>query len=184
MLKFYGRYWWSFFLRGILAILFGLAAIFLPGVTLELLALLLAAFLVADGIFSLMVSFRGRHEVRQWWLLLLEGLAGIIIGLMAFAWPGLTVLAVILIVGVWAVVTGILEIAAAVKLRHEIRDEWLLGLGGAVSILFGIILLVSPGAGAVVLALLIGAYALIFGISMIFLGLKLRRYRTSTVSIE
>lgn len=176
MLNLYGKYWWSFFIRGIIAVLFGLAALVLPGITLEILAILLAAFLVADGLLLLIVSFRSKASGPQWWLLLLEGLAGIVIGVPAFAWPGLTVLAVILIVGFWALLTGILEIAAAIKLRHEVRDEWMLGLGGIISVLFGIILFVNPGLGAVVLALLIGAYALIFGLSLIFLGLKLRRH--------
>jgi uncharacterized membrane protein HdeD (DUF308 family) len=179
MLKSYGKFWWSFFLRGIIAVLFGLTAILMPGITLEILALLLAAFLIADGIISLVVSFRSRTEDVQWWLLLLEGLAGIIIGILAFARPGLTILAVILIVGFWAILTGMLEIAAAVKLRHEIKGEGLLGLGGIISILFGIILLVNPGAGAVVMTLLIGGYALIFGIFLILLGLKLRKHNVT-----
>jgi uncharacterized membrane protein HdeD (DUF308 family) len=176
MITFYGRFWWSFFFRGIIATLFGLAAIILPGITLELLALLLAVFLITDGVFSFLASLGGRGTDPQWWLLLLEGLAGIFIGILAIARPGLTVLAVMLIIAFWALLTGFLEIMAAIRLRHDIQGEWMLGLAGILSILFGIILLSNPGAGAVILVWLVGIYALIFGISMILLGLKLRKF--------
>lgn len=176
MLQLYKRYWWSFLIRGIIAVLFGLAAIILPRITLDILAILVAAFLIADGIISLIASLSGKALDTRWWLLFLEGLAGIIIGIFAFTWPGMTILAIILIIGFWAVLTGVLEIAAAIKLRHEITNEWLLGSGGALSILFGIILFIRPGLGAVAMVWLIGAYALIFGFAMILLGLKLRKH--------
>ena len=176
MVTLYGRFWWSFFIRGIIATLFGLAAIVLPGVTLELLAILLAAFLIADGVFSFMASMGGKGTDPQWWLLLAEGLAGILIGILAIIWPGITVMAVIVIIAFWALLTGLLEIIAAVRLRHEIKGEWMLGLAGIISILFGIVLFANPGAGAVVLIWLVGIYAIVFGISMILLGLKLRQH--------
>lgn len=177
MIRLYGKYWWSFFVRGVVAILLGLAAIFMPGITLELLAVLLAAFFLADGVFSLAASVGGKKLDSRWWLLLLEGLAGIIIGIITIVWPALTVVVLVLFVGFWALVTGILEIAAAIKLRHEIRGEWLLALSGIISILFSLILFVNPGAGAVALVWIIGAYAFFFGISLVLLGLKLRKHQ-------
>lgn len=177
MIRLYGKYWWSFFVRGVIAIMLGLAAIMLPGITLELLAILLAAFFIADGVFSLAASIGGKKLDSRWWLLLLEGLAGILIGVFTIIWPALTVLILVIFVGFWALLTGILEITAAVKLRHEIQGEWLLALSGIISILFGLIMFVSPGAGAVALVWIIGAYALFFGISLILLGLKLRKHQ-------
>lgn len=171
----YGKYWWSFLIRGILATLFGVVAIVIPGLTLEALAMLLAAFLVVDGVLSFIASFRGRHLGPRWGFLLFEGLVGVALGLFTFVWPGVTVLAIILIIGFWALITGIFEILAAVKLRAEIEGEWLLGLGGILSILFSIILFTNPGVGAVALVWIIGVYAVLFGISMIFLGIRLRK---------
>jgi len=171
----YGKYWWSFLIRGVLATLFGIIAIVVPGLTLEALTLLLAAFLVADGILSFIASFRGRHLGPRWGFLLFEGLVGVALGLFTFVWPGATVLAIVLIIGFWALITGIFEILAAVKLRAEIEGEWLLGLGGILSILFSIILFTNPGVGAVALVWIIGVYAVLFGISMIFLGIRLRK---------
>lgn len=177
MIRLYGKYWWSFFVRGVIAIVLGLAAILLPGITLELLAVLLAAFFLADGVFSLAASVGGKNLDSRWWLLLLEGLAGIVIGIITIIWPALTVVVLVLFVGFWALVTGILEITAAIKLRHDIRGEWLLALSGVISILFSLILFANPGAGAVALVWIIGAYALFFGISLVLLGLKLRKHQ-------
>lgn len=117
MLLLHGKHWWSFFIRGIVATLFGAVAIVLPGMTLEILAMLLAVFLVVDGLLSFIASRQGRRTKSSWGLLLLEGVVGITLGLFAFIWPGVTVLAIVLIIGVWAVLTGILEIIAGVKLH-------------------------------------------------------------------
>jgi uncharacterized membrane protein HdeD (DUF308 family) len=184
MLKLYRTYWWSFLIRGILATLFGFAAFFLPGLTLRALAILLAAFLIMDGVFSLLISIRGRSLDSRWWLLLLEGLAGIVIGIVTVIWPGLTILAIMYILGAWALITGILEIMAAIRLRDEIEGEWLLGLSGVLSILFSLILFFAPGVGAIALIWLIGAYAVFFGVSMIFLGFKLRGHNLYLNKIE
>jgi uncharacterized membrane protein HdeD (DUF308 family) len=177
MFLIYGMYWWSFLVRGILATLFGLAAIFLPGITLEVMAILLGCFLVIDGLVSSIVSMHGRGRGLKGGPLLLEGLIGIAVGIFTFIWPGITVLVVVLIIGFWAMVTGVLEIIAAVTLRNEIEGEWLLGLCGVISILFSVILLVNPGVGAVAIIWMIGVYALLFGIAMIFLGLRLRKHK-------
>ncbi|MCB2215569.1 MAG: HdeD family acid-resistance protein [Desulfobulbaceae bacterium] len=176
MLKLYGTYWWAFVARGILAVLFGIAALLLPGITLHVLALLFAAFLIVDGIFSLAASVWGKSLDQRWWLLLLEGLMGIGIGAVALAWPGLTVLAIILFIGFWALFTGMLELTAAFSLRGETAAQWLLGLSGIISILFSLILFSSPEAGVVVMAWLIGLYAILFGMVLIVLGFRLRRH--------
>jgi uncharacterized membrane protein HdeD (DUF308 family) len=176
MFRIYGKYWWLFLFRGVLATIFGLVALFLPGITLKVMTVLLGAFLVVDGLTSFFVSVRSRGKGLHGGALLLEGLAGIIVGVLTFIWPGITVLALVLIVGFWAMVTGVLEIIAAVALRHEIEGEWLLGLSGIVSILFSAILFVQPGVGAVAIVWMIGVYALFFGLAMVFLGLRLRKH--------
>ena len=162
--------------RGILATIFGLVAIFMPGITLEILTVLLGAFLVVDGLTSFLVSVRGRGKGFQGGALLFEGLAGIIVGVLTFFWPGITVVALILMVAFWAMITGVLELIAAVALRHEIEGEWFLGLSGIVSILFSVILFVQPGTSAVAIVWMIGVYALVFGLALVFLGLRLRKH--------
>jgi len=176
MLRIYGKYWWSFLVRGIMATLFGVVAIVLPGVTMEILAVLLAAFLIVDGLFSFIASFQVRRMQISWGPLLFEGVAGMALGLFTFIWPGLTVLAIVLVIGLWAMLTGVLEIIAGVKLRNEIQGEWLLVSSGVLSLLFSVILLTSPGVGAVAIAWMIGVYALVFGVSLIFLGIRLRKH--------
>lgn len=179
MLKFYGAYWWSFFFRGLLAVAFGLIVIMLPGPTLAAIAVLVAAFLFADGAFSLFTALKGRRLHSPWGLLLLEGIAGIAVGTLTIFWPGMTLLAIIYFIGAWALATGILEIVAAIRLRHEIEGEWLLGLGGILSVLFGLILFFNPGVGAIALVWMIGGYALVFGFSLLFLGFRLKTHHGS-----
>lgn len=184
MLKLYGTYWWSFFFRGLLAIIFGLIAVFMPVLTMGAIAILVAAFLFMDGVFALYAALRGRLLATRWWLLLLEGVAGVAIGTITVFWPGLTLLAIVYFIGAWALVTGVLEIAAAIRLRHEMEGEWLLGLGGLLSILFGLILFFSPGVGALALIWLIGIYALFYGVSLIVLGIRLRKRHGSGQQTE
>lgn len=111
---------------------------------------------------------------RYWWVLLSEGILGIVLGVLTLVWPGITALVLLVFIAVWAVLTGIMEIAAAIQLRQEIQGEWLLALGGALSILWGIILFVRPGAGALAIAWLIGVFAILFGIALIALAFRVR----------
>lgn len=171
----HSRIWWSFFFRGVIAILFGLTALLLPTVTIEILVILVGAFFFADGVLSIIGSFASKEVETSWWVSLLEGLAGISIGILTFIWPSATLVAIILLIAIWALLTGALEIIAAIRLRKHIRGEWFLGLSGIISILFGSILLARPGVGAVALVWIIGAYAIFFGILMIFLGFKLKK---------
>jgi uncharacterized membrane protein HdeD (DUF308 family) len=165
------RHWWAFALRGIAALIFGVLAFVWPGVTLTVLVLLWGAFALIDGILALIAAFRVKHDHR-WWLLV-EGIVGIGAGIVTFAYPGLTALVLLYIIAVWALITGVLEIVAAVRLRKVIENEWWLVLTGIASVLFGIVLLAAPGAGALAVIWLIAAYAIVFGVLMIAPALRL-----------
>ena len=134
------RNWWALVLRGLFAVLFGIMALAWPGITLGALVLLYGAYALADGVFAIAAVMAGRTGGRPWWSLLVEGLVGIAVGIMTFAWPGITALVLLYLIAAWAVVTGIFEIVAAIRLREEIRGEWLLALSGILSILFGLAL--------------------------------------------
>lgn len=171
------RYWWVLAIRGVAAILFGIAAFLWPGLTLTVLVLLFGAYALVDGIFAVVGGFTARAEQERWWVLILEGIAGIALGVLTFLWPYITALVLLYFIAAWAIVTGVLEVAAAIRLRREITGEWLLGLAGVASILFGVLLVLLPGPGALALVWLIGAYALIFGIVLVILAFRLRSLR-------
>ncbi len=168
------RNWWVLVLRGVLAVLFGLAAFFWPGLTALVLVSLFGAYALIDGIFAVVAGIQqyGKHE--RWWAVLLEGIVGILIGLLTFFWPGVTALGLLYFIAAWALVTGVFEIVAAIRLRREIEGEWLLGLSGVASVLFGLLLVIFPSAGVLSVIWIIGAYALLFGVIMIILGLRMR----------
>jgi uncharacterized membrane protein HdeD (DUF308 family) len=177
------RNWWALVLRGLFAVLFGITAFAWPGITLGALVLLYGAYSLVDGVFAVAAALVGRPRGMPWWALLLEGLAGIAVGIMTVAWPGITALVLLYLIAAWAVATGVFEIVAAIRLRKEIRGEWILALSGVLSVLFGLALVVNPGAGALAVVWLIGAYAIAFGILLIALGFRLRSYalRLSTI---
>ena len=169
------RNWGWVVLRGVLAILFGLAAFFWPGITVTVLVLLFGAYAIVDGIFAIIAGVRRATEREaRWWLLILEGLVGIAAGIIAFVWPGVTALALLYIIAAWAIVTGVLEILSAIRLRQEIEGEFWLALGGLLSLIFGILLLVQPAAGILAVIWLIGVYAIVFGIALLVVGFRLR----------
>jgi uncharacterized membrane protein HdeD (DUF308 family) len=168
------RNWWALALRGILAVLFGLAAFFLPGITLTVLILLFGAFALVDGIFAIVAAVRAEGHDARWWLLLAEGVLGVLAGIVAFIWPGLTALALLYLVAAWAIVTGILKVVGAIRLRQEIEGEWALILSGVLSVIFGVLLAVMPGVGILALLWLIGAYAVVFGVLLIILAFQVR----------
>jgi uncharacterized membrane protein HdeD (DUF308 family) len=170
------RNWWALALRGLFAILFGIAAFAWPGITLGALVLLYGAYALVDGVFAIAAAVVGRTDGMPWWALVLEGVAGIAVGIMTFAWPGITALVLLYLIAAWAVVTGIFEIVAAVRLRKEIQGEWLLALSGILSVLFGFALVFNPLAGALAVVWLIGAYAIAFGTLMIALAFRLRSW--------
>jgi uncharacterized membrane protein HdeD (DUF308 family) len=167
------RGWWTFVLRGVLAIIFGIMAFAWPGPTVVVLVWLFAAWAIVDGASSLLGAFRSKQSGSRWWQVL-EGLAGIIAGVIAFLWLGLAAVALVLLIAAWAIVTGIFEIVAAVRLRREISNELWLAIGGVISILFGIVLVLNPGAGLLSLAWLIGLLVIVFGVSWVLLGWRRR----------
>jgi len=170
------RGWWLLVLRGVVAILFGVLAWLRPGVTLAALVLLFGAYSMADGVLCLWTAITGPKGHEYWWLVLLEGLVGIGIGLMTFFAPGITALALLFYIAIWAIATGTLEIAAAIRLRKEIDNEWLLLLAGLASVVFGVLLAAQPAGGALALLWLIGSYAVVFGVLLLILAFRLRRF--------
>jgi uncharacterized membrane protein HdeD (DUF308 family) len=174
MLTTLAEYWWTLVLRGAAAVIFGILAYVWPGITFTVLVLFFGAYALWDGVFALIAAFRTQAERR--WPLVLEGLVGIAAGVLTFIWPGAATLALLLIIGAWAFVTGIFEIVAAIRLREEIEGEWLLLVSGLLSVLFGIALAIWPAAGLVAVTWLIGAYSIVFGILLIVLGFRLRNW--------
>jgi uncharacterized membrane protein HdeD (DUF308 family) len=174
MLVLLSRNWWTLALRGLLAVLLGLVAFVWPQRILAALVLLFGAFTAVDGIVTVITAIVDRMEYRQWWLVLLRGLTGIVVGVIALVWPGITALALLYLIAAWALVAGILEIFVGVRLRREMDGEWLLILNGFVSLLFGLALVLWPGAGAVALLWLVAGFAVVSGVLLIVLSLRLR----------
>lgn len=171
--------WWLFLLRGIAAVAFGLLALLYPGITLVALILFYGAYAIADGVFALAAGTLGGSAIAPRWWLILVGLIGIAVGVVTFMWPALTALVLLFFIAGWAIVTGVFQIVGAIRLRKEIGNEWLLILNGAVSVLFGVVVFVMPGAGALALIWLIALYAILYGILMIAFALRVRNHRTT-----
>ncbi len=167
-------HWWALALRSGIAILFGLAALLRPNIALQALILLFGAYALVDGVFALVGVFGGTRGGTPRWLLLLEGVVSILAGIIAFVFPGLTAIALLYLVAAWAVITGLAEIATAIRQRQEIRGEWALILGGILSVLFGLLLAVLPGVGILSLIWLIGAYAVAFGVLLLITAFRVR----------
>ncbi len=166
--------WWVLVLRGVFAILFAVFTWVTPGITLASLILLFGAFAFADGVLHLVAAFRAGSG--SWWSLLFAGICGVAAGVLTMFYPGLTALALLYFIAFWSIAAGVGEIIAAIRLRKEIEGEWLLGLAGVLSVVFGIFLVASPGAGALGLLMVIGAYAFVAGIALISLGFRLRSW--------
>jgi uncharacterized membrane protein HdeD (DUF308 family) len=175
----FSRFWWLLLLRGVLAILFGVAAFAWPGLTLVTLVMFFAAYSFVDGVVDVAHAVGHRKEVEHWGLLLIEGLVGIAFGVLAFVAPGLTTLVggviVALYIAAWAVITGVLRIIMSIRLCKEIEGEWLLGFSGVISILFGLIIMARPIAGVMALVWVIGAWAIVLGIALILFAFKVRK---------
>jgi uncharacterized membrane protein HdeD (DUF308 family) len=167
------RNWWAFVFRGVAAVLFGVVALALPGVTMLSLVLVFAVYAIVDGIFAIIAAVHAAQAHEKWGYLTLEGLVGILAGIVAVAWPGLTVVLFVTLVAVWALLTGGLLLAAGFKVDAD-HGRWWMILGAAASILFGASLLIAPLLGGLVLTSWIGAYALVFGGAMLVLAFRLR----------
>ena len=170
-----GRNWWLLLLRGLVAIVFALLTWAQPGVSLAALVLVFGIYVLADGLLGVWSAIAKRRDNRHWWLLLLWGLVGIVVGVMTFIMPGITGLVLLMYIAAWAVITGVLQIVAAIRLRKEIKGEWLMILSGLVSVAFGVLLFLQPGAGALAVAWIIAAYAFIFGVLLMMLAFKVRK---------
>lgn len=168
--------WWAVALRGVLAILFGIAAFALPAATMLALVIFFAAYSLLDGILSIILAVRGARKGERWGLLALNGVWGIAVSIAAMLWPGLTVLAFVLMVAAWSLITGGLMLGAAFSLKVS-HGRWLLVLGSLLSLIWGVLLVISPFVGALVLTWWIGAQALVFGVILIMLAFRLRQHR-------
>lgn len=170
------RNWWSLALRGAIAIIFGLITFAWPGITFAAMVFLFGGYALVDGVVNLIGMFHRSTARDRWWVLLLEGLAGIGAGLVTLFWPGITALALVIVIAAWAFVTGIFEIAAAIRLRNVISGEWLMILSGVISVILGILFAALPIVGALAIAITVGIYATVFGILMLSLGFRLRAW--------
>ena len=169
--------WWALVLRGIAAIVFGLFAFFVPGITVGVLIILFAAYALIDGVFSIAAAINRTDRSGHWGAMLLRGILGILASVAAMTLPGMTALVLLYLIAAWAIVTGIVEISAAIQLRKIITGEWMLVIAGILSILFGVGLIAYPGPGILAVVWLIGTYAVVFGALMVGLGISLRARR-------
>ena len=170
-----GRAWWLVLLRGIAAIVFGILAWTWPGATLITLTLFWGAYALVDGIAALWSCWHGRDRGKAMWQVILIGVLGIAAGIFTFISPGITAIALLLLIAIWAVANGVFQIAAAIRLRKEIANEWLLILSGVLSVAFGVLMMVFPGAGAMAVLWLIGVFAVAYGALLVLFAFKLRK---------
>jgi len=174
MLELLARHWWLLVLRGVSAIVFGVLAFSWPGVTVQVLLIFFGAYMLVDGVFTVIAALRGREHTEHWVLLLLEGLLGVGVGVLTWVAPVIAGIAILMYIAAWALVTGVLEIVTAIRLRREIEGEFWLGLAGVLSVGFGVFLLAFPLAGALALVWTMAAYAVAFGIVLVLLGFRVR----------
>lgn len=165
----FAKNWWVLLIRGILAVLFGFLAFALPGLTLVTLVMLYGLYALADGLTALFVGGKS----HAWWFVLV-GVLGIFVGIYAFFNPGITAVALLYVIAVWAIIRGVFEVITAIQLRKEITNEWALIFAGIISILFGVLLIANPAAGALAMIWLIGIFAFLFGFFMIVLAFRVR----------
>ncbi len=170
-------FWWTLVVRGAIAILFGIVAWVWPELTVTTLTILFGAWLFVDGIFEIISAFANRDRVNSVWPLVLSGVINIIVGLIVLFWPGLGAIALMYMIAIWAILTGLLAIVAAIELRKRIENEWAIGLTGVLSIIFGVLVMIFPGDGAVALVWVIGIWAIVIGIGLIAAGFRLKSWR-------
>jgi uncharacterized membrane protein HdeD (DUF308 family) len=176
------QHWWATVLRGLLAIGVGILAWYRPDIFWASLVLVFGVYAVVDGVFAIVAAINTESRDRAFHLL--EGLLGIAVGVVVFLYPDQAGTAIVVVIGIWAVATGVVEIVSAIRLRREIEDEWLLGLGGVLPLILGAILIARPQFGQVTTTYVLGTYGLIFGVVLVMLGLRLRRLRAEFPAVE
>jgi uncharacterized membrane protein HdeD (DUF308 family) len=174
------RHWWVFLIRGLVAIVFGLVGFFYPAATLFTLVLFYGAYALVDGVFAIVSAVRGEEGMGPRWWLAAVGVLGIIAGLVTYLMPGLTTLVLLTVIGVWALLYGVSEIVGAIRLRKEIDNEWLLMMHGALAVLFGLMVLFRPGAGALALIWVIASFAFASGVLLVALAFRLKSHPANT----
>ncbi|CAN7547613.1 hypothetical protein D9M68_28610 [compost metagenome] len=185
MLQYYAKLWWVVALRGLFAVIFGFFAFFAPIATLAALVIVFGAYAAADGLMALLMAISGKErETSDRWILALQGLLGLGVGALTWFSPAITALSLLLYIAAWTLATGVLQIVAAIKLRKEIPNEWWLILAGLVSIAFAFLVLWRPVAGALAVLWLIGSWAIVCGILLIGVGLRLRRARQTAPGVQ
>lgn len=168
------RNWGWIVLRGIAAILFGILSFIWPGISLAALVLLFGAYALVDGVLALIAAFKIRFGGKPMWPLAIVGAFGVAAGICTFMWPGITALVLLSFIAVWALITGLLQIVAAIRLRKVIENEWMFVLSGALSVAFGLLMLIRPGAGALAVIWIIAFYATLYGVFLLLLGLRMK----------
>lgn len=171
-----GRVWWVAVVRGVIGVLFGILTFAYPGITLAVMVAFFGAYALIDGVAAIVFAFRAPKQHLSIWPFVLEGIIGIVAGVVAFVYPLATAVALETLVAAWMLVTGIFEVVSAIRLRHHIQNEWTLGITGVLSIIAGVVLFIWPVHGIAALILVIGAYAFVFGIFLIALGFRIRSW--------
>ncbi|HWL59224.1 MAG TPA: HdeD family acid-resistance protein [Paracoccus sp. (in: a-proteobacteria)] len=169
--------WWVLLLRGIAAILFGIVALLLPGLTVFVLLWVFGVYAIFDGLMAVITAVQRRKSDDRWWAWALDGVLSIAIGLMALFWTGATALAFIIWMAIWGVIAGIFRIVAAIRLRNEFKGEWELILSGVLLVVWGVLMAMLPAAGLLSIAWLLGVFAILIGITLIALSLRLRKMK-------
>ena len=165
--------WWLLALRGLLGVIFGVVALAFPGSTILALVLPFSAYALVDGAFSVVAAIRAARQGQQWGLLTLQGVASIAAGVIAFLWPAITVLAFVLLIAAWSIVSGVLFVTAAFRVDDN-HERWWLAIGGIASLIYGVLSIAAPMLGALVLTWWLGAYMLVIGVALILLAFRLR----------
>jgi uncharacterized membrane protein HdeD (DUF308 family) len=173
MIRIFANNWGLVLLRGILAILFGIATLLLPGITLIVLVVLFGAYALTDGVATIILAIQQRQEFSDWWLMLLAGLVSVAAGVVTFVWPGITAITLFYVIVAWAIMSGIFEIILAIHLRREIEGEWAMILSGILSVAFGILLILQPVSGVLAVLWMIGIYAILYGALLVVLSHQL-----------
>ena len=176
MVKNLAKMWWLLALRGVFAILFGIVILAWPALTIEVLVIIYGVFALVGGILSMIIGLFTIGKYSNWWVMFLEGVLGFIVGGIVLKWPAISLLLLVVIIGLWAIISGIIQIITAIFVRQEIKNEWLMGLSGLISLLFGLVILSWPISSIIVVSWLIGFYALLLGIFLIVFGFQIKTF--------